>query len=194
MEIDKNILLKLYIDFDKIMVVSGYDFIINQYILKKYSLKNQNYVWNDYIVLTDSIEKKLITADEAINNINEKIKKTEEIISLYEKFESNCKMYEAKNTVRRLVDTKKYILVLQNTYTKFNGKDKQMYERELKKALKGERRILKVLYGKLSEKDYHIFLDYIEKYPNFNIFDFKNKIKRYKNLLAQLEEISKIKI
>jgi hypothetical protein len=194
MEINKNILLKLYIDFDKIMVVSGYDFIINQYILKKYSLKNQNYVWNDYIVLTDSIEKKLITADEAINNINEKIKKTEEIISLYEKFESNCKMYEAKNTVRRLVDTKKYILVLQNTYTKFNGKDKQMYERELKKALKGERRILKVLYGKLSEKDYHIFLDYIEKYPDFNIFDFKNKIKRYKNLLAQLEEISKIKI
>lgn len=194
MEINKNILLKLYIDFDKIMVVSGYDFIINQYILKKYSLKNKNYVWNDYIVLTDSIEKKLITADEAINNINEKIKKTEEIISLYEKFESNCKMYEAKNTVRRLVDTKKYILVLQNTYTKFNGKDKQMYERELKKALKGERRILKVLYGKLSEKDYHIFLDYIEKYPDFNIFDFKNKIKRYKNLLAQLEEISKIKI
>jgi hypothetical protein len=194
MEINKTILFKLYIDYDKIMVVSGYDFISNKYILKKYSSKNQNYIWNDYVELTDSIMKKLISSDEAIDNINEKIKKIEEIISLYEKFDSNCKMYEAKNTVRRLVDTKKYILVLQNTYTKFNGKDKQMYERELKKALKGERRILKVLYGKLSEKDYHIFLDYIEKYPDFNIFDFKNKIKRYKNLLAQLEEISKIKI
>jgi hypothetical protein len=194
MEINKTILFKLYIDYDKIMVVSGYDFISNKYILKKYSSKNQNYIWNDYVELTDSIMKKLISSDEAIDNINEKIKKIEEIISLYEKFDSNCKMYEAKNTIRRYVETKKYITVLQNTYTKFNGKDKQMYERELKKAFKGERRILKVLYGKLSEKDYNNFLDYIEKYPNFNIFDFKNKIKRYKNLLAQLEEISKIKI
>ena len=163
MTMDKTLFKKLYIDYDKVVVVAGYDFLTNKYILKRYNSKRQGFVWNDYIELTNSLEKRLITTDEAISSLDEKIKTLKEVLALYEKFALKCKTYEAKNTVRRLVDTRKYINVLSNTYTKLNGKNKSMYERELQKALKGERRVLKVLFSRLPLEDYEKFLEYVEK-------------------------------
>jgi len=88
---------------------------------------------------------------------------------------------EARNTIRRLKETKKQIRLLRKYAEDKNIVYSAPYKRELQKAEKGLRRIYKILHSRTSEEDYNAIINYatytIDYLNREDLFKLPNQIE-----------------
>lgn len=186
MKIDKSLIGKVYVYKDDVYTLIGKDFISGEYILR---LKVNDMFKGLMRSMSEEELNKLPSVDEAIAAIDEKIKMFERALELYNIFSFKSKRYEGSNALRRLKEVRNHIYGL-NMCVKTVKDEKlhKFYERELKKAKKGERRVLKVFYGRLSKEEYDEILEYFDKYPDPHQTDIRiriNSLKRTKEKILK---------
>lgn len=172
-EYNENNIGKLVMkNIGSVYIVSGYDFLLKDYILLEVEKKEYS-SYHRYIPMSDELYSNLTDYDGIISLYDKELETRKEIYNIYispEQILNDKNKKEYFNIYNRLYQANLYIHSI--GWCSNNPKEKKFWERELVKAKKGIRRALKRLYHYLPKDMYGIMEKYlIEKnYPDMNSF------------------------